>query len=487
MAPPTKASSNKKGESAHSDTSLVSSHGNTTGKYTWQEVAKHNTPESLWVIIDEKVYDVTQFLDKHPGGREMMLLSAGRDCTHLFQMYHCLSERAPKYLASYEIGVFDSSKGTEFPVFNKDDKGFYTTMTKRVKEYFDKTGKDPKNPIPGMMRAIPMYAIAFFSIWIMNNMNIPLVLQILAALTYGVFQVLPLMHIMHDASHAAIGHSEIWWNSIGKLTMDIMSGGSMMSWLHQHVVGHHVYTNVFGCDPDLPIAKDGDLRRLVQKQVWAPLYKYQHIYLPLVYGLLNFKIRTQDFSDTWSARMNGPVRVNMYSNPWIRILSTKLLWFSWRIVYPLYFLQIPFARFLILFVISEMVAGYWLAYNFQVSHITEHVAWPNGGGSSDTADKNKNTLGDSWAVAQVKTSLNYAHDSTLTTFLCAALNYQIEHHLFPGISQYHYPALAPIVKQTCKEFNVPYRYENTFADAFMCHIRHLKDMGEQGKPFHWDH
>lgn len=34
---------------------------------------------------------------------------------------------------------------------------------------------------------------------------------------------------------------------------------------------------------------------------------------------------------------------------------------------------------------------------------------------------------------------------------------QIEHHLFPGISQYYYPAIAPLVMQTCKEFNVPYR------------------------------
>lgn len=33
---------------------------------------------------------------------------------------------------------------------------------------------------------------------------------------------------------------------------------------------------------------------------------------------------------------------------------------------------------------------------------------------------------------------------------------QVEHHLFPGFCHFYYPAIAPIVQQTCKEFDVPY-------------------------------
>lgn len=76
----------------------------TRGKYTWQEVAKHNTAESAWVIVEGKVYDVTHFLDKHPGGKEMLLLSAGRECTALFTSYHWATEKPRKYLSAYEIG-----------------------------------------------------------------------------------------------------------------------------------------------------------------------------------------------------------------------------------------------------------------------------------------------------------------------------------------------------------------------------------------------
>lgn len=71
---------------------------------------------------------------------------------------------------------------------------------------------------------------------------------------------------------------------------------------------------------------------------------------------------------------------------------------------------------------------------------------------------------------------------------CPSFYLQIEHHLFPGISQYHYPAIAPIVEQTCKEFGVPYRTERNFWQAWKAHIRLLKDLGERGEaaPLHWD-
>jgi cytochrome b involved in lipid metabolism len=36
--------------------------------YTKKEVATHNTPEDLWVLVNGKVYDLTQFHHRHPGG-----------------------------------------------------------------------------------------------------------------------------------------------------------------------------------------------------------------------------------------------------------------------------------------------------------------------------------------------------------------------------------------------------------------------------------
>jgi cytochrome b involved in lipid metabolism len=41
------------------------------------EVAKHNSKKSCWILLDSKVYDVTSFLSKHPGGAAIILKQAG--------------------------------------------------------------------------------------------------------------------------------------------------------------------------------------------------------------------------------------------------------------------------------------------------------------------------------------------------------------------------------------------------------------------------
>jgi L-lactate dehydrogenase (cytochrome) len=46
-----------------------------------EEVAKHNTRDDCWVIISGQVYDVTDFLDQHPGGANVILQQAGDDAT----------------------------------------------------------------------------------------------------------------------------------------------------------------------------------------------------------------------------------------------------------------------------------------------------------------------------------------------------------------------------------------------------------------------
>lgn len=49
----------------------------------YSEVQKHNSVESCWVIISGTVYDVTSFIDKHPGGRNAILKAAGMDATYV--------------------------------------------------------------------------------------------------------------------------------------------------------------------------------------------------------------------------------------------------------------------------------------------------------------------------------------------------------------------------------------------------------------------
>jgi cytochrome b involved in lipid metabolism len=265
--------------------------------YTWQEVAKHNTAASLWVTLDGVVYDLTEFVDRHPGGRDMLMLAAGREVTDLFRMYHVFNEeRARKFLAPYAIGTFTGPY--EFPQYRPEAPGgFYAKLKERVIAHFKTTGKDPKSPVPGLLRMIPTIALFLVTFLVLNDRLAPglpfwFKLCVLAPV-FGVLQVLPLMHWLHDSSHGSIGWNQWWWRSTGILTMDLLAGGSTLPWAHQHIIGHHVMTNVFQADPDLPVADKGDMRRLVPRQAWQALYKWQHVYLPVLYGLLGMKIRIQ--------------------------------------------------------------------------------------------------------------------------------------------------------------------------------------------------
>ncbi|ORY23133.1 putative cytochrome b2, mitochondrial precursor (L-lactate ferricytochrome C oxidoreductase) [Naematelia encephala] len=55
---------------------------------SFEEVQKHNKRDDCWVIIEGKIYDVTDFLDQHPGGPGIILANAGKDATRIFKPLH---------------------------------------------------------------------------------------------------------------------------------------------------------------------------------------------------------------------------------------------------------------------------------------------------------------------------------------------------------------------------------------------------------------
>ncbi|KAM5538176.1 hypothetical protein V8D89_008063 [Ganoderma adspersum] len=56
--------------------------------FSLDEVSKHNSSSSCWVIINNKVYDVTEFLPDHPGGTKIILKYAGKDATSAYEPIH---------------------------------------------------------------------------------------------------------------------------------------------------------------------------------------------------------------------------------------------------------------------------------------------------------------------------------------------------------------------------------------------------------------
>eukprot|EP01095_Lingulamoeba_sp_RSL-Kostka_P009138 TRINITY_DN312_c2_g1_i2.p1 TRINITY_DN312_c2_g1~~TRINITY_DN312_c2_g1_i2.p1 ORF type:complete len:532 (+),score=228.25 TRINITY_DN312_c2_g1_i2:78-1673(+) len=72
-------------------------------KISRQEVEKHNTKDSSWIIINGRVYDITKFALLHPGGEDILREYAGKDATEMFYDLH-REETLDKYKGRLYIG-----------------------------------------------------------------------------------------------------------------------------------------------------------------------------------------------------------------------------------------------------------------------------------------------------------------------------------------------------------------------------------------------
>ncbi|EIW64799.1 uncharacterized protein TRAVEDRAFT_68523 [Trametes versicolor FP-101664 SS1] len=76
------------------------------------EVAKHNSRSSCWVIIKDKVYDVTEFLADHPGGAKIILKYAGKDATSAYEPIHPPDALDKNLPAEKHLGVLDNASAS---------------------------------------------------------------------------------------------------------------------------------------------------------------------------------------------------------------------------------------------------------------------------------------------------------------------------------------------------------------------------------------
>mmetsp|Transcript_25454 Transcript_25454/g.58655 ORF Transcript_25454/g.58655 Transcript_25454/m.58655 type:complete len:969 (-) Transcript_25454:134-3040(-) len=71
--------------------------------YLPEEVAQHNRPDSLWIIVDDQVYDITDYCAKHPGGPAVLRQMAGKDATAAVNAAH-RTTMPWTIMKSYRIG-----------------------------------------------------------------------------------------------------------------------------------------------------------------------------------------------------------------------------------------------------------------------------------------------------------------------------------------------------------------------------------------------
>lgn len=73
--------------------------------YTLMEVSNHKDVSSCWTVVDGKVYDVTSWINLHPGGADNILSICGIDGSSAFSTQHAGQGEPASELSSFQIGT----------------------------------------------------------------------------------------------------------------------------------------------------------------------------------------------------------------------------------------------------------------------------------------------------------------------------------------------------------------------------------------------
>lgn len=103
--------------------------------YSMQEASEHNTKDDCWVVIDGKVYDVTTYLDEHPGGDDVVLAATGKDATEEFEdAGH--SKSAKELMETFCIGELDTTYIPQLEISSKKQTDYAQRLMDLTKQYW---------------------------------------------------------------------------------------------------------------------------------------------------------------------------------------------------------------------------------------------------------------------------------------------------------------------------------------------------------------
>lgn len=351
---------------------------------------------------------------------------------------------------------------------NKNKTDFHKVVTQRVEKYFADKGISKNADYRMVFKTVVMFSLYFIPYAFILSGTLSLSAMWLGTVIMGLGLAGIGMSVMHDANHGAYSKKS-WLNQVLGYSLNTI-GGDAFNWKIQHNQLHHTYTNIHGFDQDIRPRMNLRLTPAVKRN-W--LHRFQLVYAFILYSLQTFFwVLLKDFMQ-YDLYLQFYSTENNKKEKTLRLLNIvlfKVIYFSYILVIPAMVLHLAWWQLFIGFMTIHMVGGLVLTTIFQLAHIVEGTEYP---------EPLKGSIDAEWAIHQMQTTANFAPKNKLLTFYVGGLNYQIEHHLFQRICHVHYPAIAPIVEQTAKEYGVPYLKNETFSSALGSHIRLLKQLGLQ--------
>lgn len=389
---------------------------------------------SVWTIHGKR-YNLSEWVQDHPGGARAIELGRNRDCTGLFESYHVFSDQAKleKVLARFEIKSEGTAK-TQAPAQNSTglefNDAFHEDVKKMVREHFQGQSSKMKPAYAWCFGFLTIFE-AFLAYQFMMGSNIALVL-------FPTVGWLMCCNLGHDGSHSAVS-SRPWVNNLASLAAMPMFFPSTC-WNLQHVVQHHVYTNDHD-DVDLyhflPAARTSPLSKwtVANKLQWLTIF----LVLPTAVGHLLFVVPMDLLTGlfdpiTETKRYEQAENLEDFVANHRTVITLEflgcILWF----VANLYVQGLSTGTYRL--ILAYSIASFWFIGMTQGAHLQEGCHFEKSRYSS-------------WAKRQAATSLNFCPDSHFWSFMSGGLNVQSLHHVIPVIGSSHFVDLYPKFKVIC--------------------------------------
>jgi linoleoyl-CoA desaturase len=350
------------------------------------------------------------------------------------------------------------------PKFNEKEKpDWFKELTGRIDAYFKENGISPKGnwklylkTVIWLLTLIGTYvALIFFPSAFTTKQSI--LLCIIHGISWGEIG----FNTGHDAAHGSYSKNERV-NATLSYLFDFM-GASSYLWKLKHNRIHHPFANIEGLDDDIDT---GNLLRLGPNQTWKWYHSLQFIYaIPLYTTIYILWVSQKDFQKYLSGKI-GAIEIQKMGT-----VENRLFW-TFKIIYLFMYLIIPPVLFgwngVWGYLIAAGICGLTISIVFQLAHIVGKTQFPT------LTDKG---IESNFATHQVETTVDFATQGFLTTWLLGGLNFQVMHHLFPKISHVHYPAIQKIAKEVFKKYGIPYHEYRTFLGAVWAHYVQISRMG----------
>ncbi|CAO2835549.1 unnamed protein product [Amaranthus hypochondriacus] len=426
-----------------------------TKKYiTSEELKKHNKAGDLWISIQGKVYDVTNWAKEHPGGDIPLLALGGKDVTDAFIAYHpgTTWNMLNKFFNGYYLKDFEVSE------MSKDYRKLHNELSKMG--LFDRKGHIV---IYAFISIFILFTLSVYGVICSDNVFVHLGCGALLGMAW-----IQSAYLGHDSGHYQIMSSP-GYNKVAQiLTGNCLTGISMAWWKWTHNT-HHITCNSLDYDPDLqhiPVfAVSSEFfynlrscfygRKMDFDPIARFLVSYQHYTYYPVMVVARFNLYLQTILLLFNPNRNVPNRV-------LNIIGILVFW-TW---YPLLISCLPTWEERVFFVLSSFVVTAFQHIQFTLNHFSAnvYVGQPEG---------------NDWFEKQANGSIDIDCPSFMD-WLFGGLQFQLEHHLFPRLPRCNLRSIAPVVKDLCKKHNLPYR-SLSFWEANVSTINTLREAALQAR------